>query len=74
MPNNRPLAVNRLNGLLRTLNRKPKMKDYFQFMGKVFERDHAVPVPQDELLTPNDHSHGRGYWNRQQPPYFSSTL
>ena len=38
MPNNRPLAVNRLNGLLRTLKRKPKMKeDYFQFMSKVFE-------------------------------------
>ena len=56
MPNNRPLAVNRLNGLLRTFNRKPKMKeDYFQFMGKVFERGHAVPVPQYELLTPNDH-------------------
>ena len=62
MPNNRPLAVNRLNGLLRTLNRKPKMKeDYFQFMGKVFERGHAVPVPQYELLTPNDHS------NRKEP-------
>ena len=62
MPNNRPLAVNRLNGLLRTLNRKPKMKeDYFQFMGKVFERGHAFPVPQYELLTPNDHS------NRKEP-------
>ena len=46
MPNNRPLAVNRLNGLIRTLNRKPKMKqDYFQFMGKVFKCGHAVPVP-----------------------------
>ena len=60
MPNNRPLAVNRLNGLLRTLNRKPKMKEYyFQFMGKVFERGYAVPVPQYELLTPNDHSNGK---------------
>ena len=43
MPNNRPLADNRLNGYLRTLNRKPMMKeDYFQFIGKVFERGHAV--------------------------------
>ena len=56
MPNNRPLTVIHLNGLLRTLNRKPKMKeDYFQFMGKVFERGHAVPVPQYKLLIPSDH-------------------
>ena len=53
MPNNRPLAVNRLNGLLRTFKRKPKMKeDYFQFMSKIFDRGHAVPVPQEELLVP----------------------
>ena len=53
MPNNRPLAVNRLNGLLRTFKRKPKMKeDYFQFMSKIFDRGHVVPVPQEELLVP----------------------
>ena len=53
MPNNRPLAVNRLNGLLRTFKRKPKMKeDYFQFMSKIFDRGHAVPVPPEELLAP----------------------
>ena len=53
MPNNRPLAVNRLNGLLRTFKRKPKMKeDYFQFMSKIFDRGHAVPVPQEELSVP----------------------
>ena len=53
MPNNRPLAVNRLNGLLRTFKRKPKMKeDYFQFMSKIFDRGHAVPVPQEEMLVP----------------------
>lgn len=50
MHNNRSLAVIRLNGLLCTLRKKPKMKeDYFQFMTKVFERGHAVPVPQEEL-------------------------
>ena len=53
MPNNRLLAVNRLNGLLRNFKRKPKMKeDYFQFMGKIFYRGHAVPVPQEELSVP----------------------
>ena len=32
MPNNRPLADNRLNSLLHTFKRKPKVKeDYFQF-------------------------------------------
>ena len=54
MPNNRSLAVNRLNSLLRTFKKKPKMKeDYFQFMGNVFKRGHAVPVPQEELSAPN---------------------
>ena len=53
MPNNHPLAVNRLNGLLRTFKRKPKMKeDYFQFMSKIFNCGHAVPVPQEELSVP----------------------
>ena len=62
MPNNRPLAVNRLNGLLRTLKRKPKMKeDYFQFMSKVFEYGHAVPVQVEETSSsrsshPNERS------------------
>ena len=50
MPNNRSLVVNRLNGLLRTLKKTSKMKeDYLQFMGKLFERNHAVPVPDEEL-------------------------
>ena len=55
-------AVNRDNGMLRTLNRKPKMiENYFQLMGKVFKHGHAVPVPQDELLTPNNNP------NRKEP-------
>ena len=27
-------------------------EDYFQFMSKIFDRGHAVPVPQEELLAP----------------------
>lgn len=55
MPYNRYLAVNRVNGLLRTFKKKPKMgKKYFQFMNKVFERGHAVPVPREELLEISD--------------------
>ena len=45
MPNNREQATSRLNSLLRTLKRKPQMAtDYFQFLGKVFEKGHAIPV------------------------------
>ena len=56
MPNNRSLAVNRLNSLLRTFKKKPKIKeDYLQFMGNVFNRGHAVPVPQEELSAPSSH-------------------
>ena len=48
--------------MLRNLNRKPKMiENYFQLMGKVFKHGHAVPVPQDELLTPNNNP------NRKEP-------
>lgn len=46
MPNNREQAMNRLHGLLRSFKRKPQMeKDYLEFLGKVIERGHAVPVP-----------------------------
>lgn len=49
MPNNREQAVCRFNSLLRTLRRKPQMEeDYFKFLGKVFDRGHAVPVPAEE--------------------------
>ena len=50
MPNNRSQAVNRLNNLLRSFKRRPKLeKDYFDFMAITLERGHAVPVPNDEL-------------------------
>lgn len=46
LPNNRRQAANRLTSLLRTLNKKPVMKQQFiDFMGKVFEADHAEPSP-----------------------------
>lgn len=52
LPNNRKQALNRLNSLCQTLNRKPVMKQQFlDFMRKVFEDDHAEPAPpliQDE--------------------------
>ncbi|XP_022809213.1 uncharacterized protein LOC111346173 [Stylophora pistillata] len=50
IPDYRSLAVNRLNGLLRTLKKKPKLKeDYFPVCGQGFERGHAVPLPREEL-------------------------
>ena len=45
MPNNRSQAEQRLQGLLRTLKRKPQMQtDYVEFMGKMLDRGHAAPV------------------------------
>ena len=36
------------------LQEKPKKKeDYFQFMSNIFDRGHAVPVPQEEMLVPD---------------------
>ena len=53
LPNNRSQAVNRLNGLIRTLRRKPQMaKDYMEFMGKIIEKGHASPVPIEEVTKP----------------------
>lgn len=52
MPNNRPLAVARLMALLKLLEKDPLMKtDYFAFMGKIFNKNHADPVPPDEIIT-----------------------
>ncbi len=35
-----------MNGLLRSFKRNPAMEqDYFDFMAKLLERSHAVPVP-----------------------------
>ena len=53
LPNNRSQAVNRLNGLIRTLKRKPQMaKDYVEFMGKIIQKGHASPVPIEEITKP----------------------
>ena len=50
MPNNRNQAVNRLNGLLRMLKKKPQMeKDYLDFMEKILSKGHASPVPQEAV-------------------------
>ena len=50
MPNNRSQAVNRLNGLIRTLRRKPQMeKDYIEFMQKILDKGHASPVPLEDI-------------------------
>ena len=52
MPNNRNQAVNRLNGLLHTLKRKPQMqKDYLKFMEKILSKGHASPIPQEEVTS-----------------------
>ena len=54
-PNNGSYAVKRLNGLLRTLRRKPQMeRDYVDFMAKVLENGHAVPVPYQEISSRED--------------------
>ena len=52
MPNNCNQAVNRLNGLLRMLKKKPQMeKDYLEFMEKMLSKGHASPVPQEEVIS-----------------------
>ena len=53
LPNNRRQAVNRLNGHIRTLRRKPQMaKDYVEFMGKIIEKGHPSLVPIEEITKP----------------------
>ena len=50
LPNNRSQAVNRLNGLIRTLKRKPqKAIDYMEFMEKIIKKGHASQVPIGEV-------------------------
>ena len=50
MPNNRGYAAKRLRGLLRTFKSKSKMeKDYLKFVGKMLDKGHAVPVPDEEI-------------------------
>ena len=48
--------MKRLNGLLRTFKRKQQMEeDYVEFMSKMLDKGHAVPVP-DEEISPCEHS------------------
>lgn len=52
MPNNKSQALQRFNSLVRTLNRKPQMKqDYIEFMEKIIRKGHASPVPPKEIKT-----------------------
>lgn len=59
LPNNRVQAVHRLNGLLKTLKRKPQMeKDYLEFMETMISKGHATPVPREEIKG----QHGRVWY------------
>ena len=49
LPNNRSQAVHRLNNLVLTLKRKPKMEGYLEFMCTMISKGHATPVPADEV-------------------------
>lgn len=50
MPNNQSKAVNRLNGLIHTLQKKPQMeKDYIEFMQKILDKGHASPVLLEDI-------------------------
>ncbi|XP_070577689.1 uncharacterized protein [Ptychodera flava] len=54
LPNNRQSALNRFYNLQNQFQRKPQMmEEYFQFMKKITERDHASPVPEDEIDADN---------------------
>ena len=56
MPINRAYAVKRLTGLLQTFKRKPQMgKDYIEFMSKILDKGHTVPVPNEEI-SPSENS------------------
>ena len=55
MPNIRGYAIKGLNCLLQTLKRKPQMeKDYVDFMAKVPDKGHAVPVLPEEIMSRKD--------------------
>ncbi|XP_070548926.1 uncharacterized protein [Ptychodera flava] len=54
LPNNRQSALNRFYNLQDQLQRKPQMmEEYFQFMKKIMERDHASSVPENEIDADN---------------------
>lgn len=53
LPNNRVLAMKRLNQLKAKLMKDEKFKgDYTSFMGNVIERGYAEPVPPEEIQGP----------------------
>lgn len=53
MPNSRSQAVNRLNGLIRTLKKKPQIaENCAEFMEKIIEKGHAALEPKRELTGP----------------------
>ncbi|CAB4033031.1 Hypothetical predicted protein [Paramuricea clavata] len=45
VPDNRDQASTRLKNLLHSFKRNPMEQDYFNFMAKLFECGHAVPIP-----------------------------
>ena len=50
LPNNRDYCVRRLLNLKKKLQKDDKLRgDYVQFMKKIIEREHATPVPEEEL-------------------------
>ena len=50
MPHNRVQAMQRLQGLLKTFARKPKMKaDYLEFIGKIIDKGHALAISSKEV-------------------------
>lgn len=54
MPNNKSYKLKRLKAPLQTLKCKPQMeKDYVDFLAKVTEKGHAVPVPAHEASSNN---------------------
>ena len=56
MPTNRKQALDRFHSLQRTFKKKPRLeRDYVEFMGKMIDRGHAVPLPPGETGTLNEH-------------------
>ena len=50
LPSSRANAMKRLKSTRRTLDKNPVMKEqYFTFMQKIFDHDHAEIVPQENL-------------------------
>ena len=70
LPSSRENAMKRLKSTSRTLNRKPAMKEqYFSFMQKIFDNDHAVKVPEQDMKPekPSWYLPHFGVYHRQNP-------